>query len=80
MGKGTATIDVTVDALPQALMLLPSTYRVIGSASSIAPDTVRLVVASDDLTTERQVHLTCMVKDAGSTRTVTMEPAGRVDL
>lgn len=74
MSKGTGTIDITVAALPMVLSLLPSTYRVIGSTSSITPDTVRLVVASDDLTTDRQVHLTCEVVDAGSTRTIRMRP------
>ena len=74
MGKGTAIIDIAVDTLGIALSLMPSTYKVIGSGTSIAPDTVRLVVASDDLTLDKQMHITCEVRDVGSSRTVVMKP------
>ena len=74
MGKGTAIIDIAVDTLDIALSLMPSTYKVIGSGISIEPDTVRLVVTSDDLTLDKQVHITCEVRDVGSSRTVIMKP------
>jgi len=74
MGKGTAIIDIAVDTLGIALAIMPSTYKVIGSGVSIAPDTVRLIVTSDDLTLDKQVHITCEVRDVGSQRTVLMKP------
>jgi hypothetical protein len=72
MGYG--TIDVCVDVLADAVRLFPSTYRVVGSRESIASGTVRLVVESEDISQDAYPHMTCMVRDAGSTRTITMEP------
>nr|WMC97936.1 hypothetical protein RAR13_04265 [Aminobacter aminovorans] len=76
MSRGSAIIDVTVDALAVALAMFPSTYRVIGSEASLYANTVRLVVESDDIHGHDMI-ITCTVKDAGSTRTVVMEPVGR---
>jgi hypothetical protein len=72
--KGRVVIDVSVDILGLALMLFPSTYRVIGSRPNIDPGTVRLVVESGDVAEGQTVHMTCEVRDAGSTRTVPMIP------
>ena len=74
--KGRAIIDVSVDILALAVALFPSTYRVVGSQDSECADTVRLIVESDDIAEGATVHITCEVKDAGSTRTVRMIPVG----
>ncbi len=78
MSKGTAAIDVEASCLPQALMLFPSTYSVIGSSCSIAPDTVRLIVESEDIA-GHDMLMTCEVRNAGSTRTVVMIPCGKTE-
>lgn len=78
MSKGTAAIDVTAPFLSQAMVLFPSTYRVIGSSRSIAPDTVRLIVESEDIA-GHDMLMTCEVRDTGRTRTVIMIPCGRVE-
>lgn len=75
MAKGTATIDVTTEVLPLVMTLLPSTYRVIGSEPNELPDTVRLKMESEDIASGCRVHMTCMIEDAGSTRTIRVRPA-----
>jgi len=72
MGYG--TIDVATEVLPDALKLFPSTYKVVGSRESIHLGTVRLVVESEDISPSAYPHMICTVRDAGSTRTITMEP------
>ncbi|WP_406871620.1 hypothetical protein WHT83_14970 [Aminobacter sp. P9b] len=76
--NGTAAIDVSVELLREALVLFPSTYRVIGSSCSLAPRTVRLIVESEDIA-GHDLLMTCEVKDTGSTRTVVMLPCGRTE-
>ena len=76
MKNGTAIIDVAADVLHQALVLFPSTYRVVGSEMNSAIGFVRLIVESEDLA-GHDGHLMCEVSDTGSTRTVRMRPCGR---
>ncbi|KAB2665168.1 hypothetical protein F9K91_10545 [Brucella tritici] len=76
MRKGTAAIDVSTDVLHAVLFLIPSTYKVIGSSCSFAPDTVRLIVESDDIA-GHDLLMTCTVEDAGSTRKVIMSAVGK---
>lgn len=70
---GTGFIDVAVEMLPMVLTLLPSAYEVIGSDNSPASGVVRLKLKSDLLVGAGN-HMTCEVKDAGSTRKVMVLP------
>lgn len=67
---GVGILDVSVEVLKDALHLLPSTYRIIGSRHA-ENGVVRLLLESDDISPDAGlVPLTCTVADAGSTRTV----------
>ncbi|MGU3495919.1 hypothetical protein ACLBXM_17905 [Xanthobacteraceae bacterium A53D] len=69
---GIAQIKVASALLGQFIGLMPSTYRVVGSAASY-DDVVCLLVESSDISDEAQgLVLTCEVQDSGSTRTVRM--------
>lgn len=76
--NGTAAIDVSVEQLREALVLFPATYRVIGSSCSLAPDTVRLIIESEEIVGS-DLLMTCEVCDAGSIRTVRMVAVGQTE-
>lgn len=74
LSRGTATIDVSTEILAYALMLFPSTYKVIGSAPLMGCEAVRLVVESEEIPPGVSgLTLTCEVNDVGSVRTATMK-------
>lgn len=76
MKQGTAIIDVATEILPEALVLFPSTYRVVGSDLNPSIGVVRLFVESEDIS-GHDMHLSCEVTDVGSTRTVRMVSVDR---
>jgi hypothetical protein len=71
--KGTAFLDVTVEAFAPLVDFLPRAYRIIGSAANQYPETVRLLVESDELNGHGHI-LTCEVHDVGSVRTIVVRP------
>jgi len=69
---GFAYLDVTLDFLPVLFAALPADYRIVGSHSSIAPDTIRLVVKSEHITDKGGLlRLLCVDRDG--TRTISVE-------
>jgi hypothetical protein len=69
---GFAYMDVTLDFLPIALVALPADYRIVGSHSSIAPDTIRLVVKSKYIDGKGGLLLLLCDDDEGK-RTITVK-------
>ena len=73
---GRAAIDVLPEVLSILLASLPKSYQVAGSDLSSYDGCVRLILESTDIAdgTEDLV-VSCIIEDAGSTRTVRMVPS-----
>jgi hypothetical protein len=71
---GRACIDVEVQALAGFLVLLPSTFRVVGSEASKQPDEVRLILESELIADSYDGDVTGYVTVNGCTKTMTVAP------
>ena len=65
----TALLDVTVESLPIALAMLPSTYRIVGSERSERPNIVTLRIEGGAIRSDGG-RLTLDVADAEDGRAV----------
>ncbi len=72
---GYARMNFAPDCVALFLSIMPSTYTLVGSEkSNLAGGGVTLLFESDDIADGVTLDMTCDVQDAGSTRTVSIQP------
>ncbi len=71
---GYARMNFAPDCVALFLSIIPSTYALVGSEKSSLSGVVTLLFESDDIADGMTLDMTCEVRDAGSTRTVSIQP------